>query len=302
VLIDPEKILSYPLKREAVEAYRTALDMNPSHIPALSQLLMHLADLKDERFWEDFRRFVELDKQGEQLRNVVDTFYNFEAIDEGIAILQDAVRSRPDQVELRLSLASAYLLDDRSEEAGSELDKAKSLTHNPQLLIDIDRLFLAADDPEFDARLGDITERVDAGSELDSDDVEYLETAIEKAPLFAAGYSLLANAYLAWGETSDALDVLLDGQKQLPDDPEIAVLLARVLWNEGESQLALDCLNKALAKNPQHVPLLALTGQFLFEDGQEDGARVFLARAETINPRHPMLMEVRVYIANSLSS
>jgi tetratricopeptide (TPR) repeat protein len=299
-LIDPDDVKYDRLKWEAVEAYQASLEIEANQPQTLSQLLLQLSDLRDEAFWDNFGRLIEVDKQGEYLRSVVDTFYNFDDIAAGIAILKEAARKYPDRVDVRLGLASAYLLDEQSEAARQELKIVQKQPVDTQTRAEIERLMLSVDDPEFEARVGDMTQIIDARNKLDADDVEYLEAVLEKAPLFTTGYLLLANAYLAWDETSDALDVLLDGQKQLPDDPDIAALLARVLWREGESQLALDCLNKGLIKNSEHVPLLALTGQFLFEDGQRDEARVFLSRAEAINPRHPVLVQVRLAISNQL--
>jgi tetratricopeptide (TPR) repeat protein len=161
---------------------------------------------------------------------------------------------------------------------------------------------LSVDDPEFEARFGEIRDRIGAGHALSAADVEYLEDELEKAPNFAACYTLLASAYLAWDENDDALEVLLDGQKRFPENPDVLALLGRVLWDSGEKELALDYLNKGLKTNPNHVPLLITTGRYLFDDGHDEEARLFLTRAEALDPRHPMLIAVREHIARSLSS
>jgi Flp pilus assembly protein TadD len=182
-----------------------------------------------------------------------------------------------------------------------ELDLARNLANSDkQLEADIDRLMLIAEDPDFEQQLGEITDLVNAGSELSEADMDFLEQAMEKAPSFVDLYILLANAYLHFDEVSDALDVLLDGQKVLPDSPQLAANLAKALWRAGENELAFECLNKALVKNKNYVPLLALTGQFLFEDGQDEEAKTFLSRAEALDSQDPVLREVRVAIAKSL--
>jgi tetratricopeptide (TPR) repeat protein len=156
---------------------------------------------------------------------------------------------------------------------------------------------LAADDPDFEAHLGELTDILSAGNLVDVEDAEFLEEAIAKVPTFADGYMLLAKAYVGWEEPATALETLLDGQKHLPDDLDILELLSRLLWESGQRKLAFEYLNKGLAKNPTYVPLLALTGQYLFEDGQEEEAKSFLARAEVVDPRHPALNRVRLAIA-----
>ena len=300
ILID-ESITEHQLTWEAVELYQAALQIQPDDILTLSYLLMQLADLQSPSFWTYFPQLVELDLNGEAVRDVINTLYNFDDLNPAILILMDAVKEHPNNMKTRLNLAAAFLLVDRADEARQEIELVRSQSSDAQLNLDADRLMLSVDDTDFEQRLGDITEQIDAGNEPDLDDVEFLENALENAPQFSEAYILLADAYLAWDEVSDALNVLLDGQKHLPDDPEIGASLARVLWQSGEFQLALDYLNKTLAKNPVHVPSLALAGRLLFEDGQEDAARSILSRAEAIDPQHPALRGAKAYIANSLN-
>ena len=137
-------------------------------------------------------------------------------------------------------------------------------------------------------------------AEVDVEDVEYLERVLERVPSFAEVYVLVAKAYLIWGESSTALETLLDGHKNAPDDPEIIALLSETLWESGEEDLALSYLNKGINNNPTNVPLLALAGQYLFDDGQEEAAKAYLLRAEMISPRDPTLIRVRQYIGRIL--
>jgi tetratricopeptide (TPR) repeat protein len=301
VLIEPERSKSTPLLDEAVASYRRALDLDANHIQALSGLLIQLIDIRAAIQWPDFAHLVSLDTEGDYTRGVIEVMYALEDLTPAIDILAEAVESQPNRVDLRLNLASLYLLDEQGELASEELSKARGMTQNKRFLAEIDHLTLSADDPDFDAHLGELTELIDAGNELSAEDIEFLEEAVDNAPLFPTPYILLASGYLKWGETSDALDVLLDGQKQLPDNGDIAALLAKVLWQSGETQLAFDCLNQSLAKNPNHVALLALTGRFLFEDGQEEEAKTYLSKAEGLEPRNPILREARVFIANQLN-
>jgi tetratricopeptide (TPR) repeat protein len=106
---------------------------------------------------------------------------------------------------------------------------------------------------------------------------------------------------LSWDDTDAALETLLDGQKQLPTNPDILFTLGRALWVVGEEDLAFDYLNKGLEANPGHVPLLVLTGRYLFDTGQEEEAKEFLSRGEAIDPRNPLLNETRVYIARQVT-
>jgi Flp pilus assembly protein TadD len=270
----------------------------------LSRQLLQLLEVDEfdaDRFWDGFKRVVALDISGEQVRSVVDALYNIDDMTLALYTLKTASQREPNRSDLHLNLAAAYLIDEDGDKAKVELKMARRLTSDPLIHADIDRLMLVAEDPDFEARIGEITDIVSAGNQLDTDDVEFLEGILEKAPSFAEGYLLLARSYGAWDELSSAIEVLLDGHEHLPDDPEIATLLARLLWDSGEQELAFSYLNQGVAKNPSYVPLLALTGRYLFEDGQQDAAKAYLARAELITPNDPVLIAARAHIAKLLS-
>lgn len=301
VFIDPDEIRVNRLIHEAVKSYQSALSLDPNNADIISSLLVHLIDFQEPSLWTHFAKLVELDQDGTHIRNTIEAMSSLENIQPAVDILFSFVERHPNHVQMHLNLASAYILDDQSDKARDELAIARKLNQNKQTDSEIERLLLSATDADFDARLGEITDLLDADSEISPEDVEFLELALENAPSFAAGYILLANAYLNWGEQSDALDTLLDGQRELPDDSDISALLGRVLWAAGEEQLAFDSLNTSLTKNPNHVPTLATMGRFLFEDGQEDEAKTFLARAEAIDPRNAILNDARIYVANIIA-
>jgi cytochrome c-type biogenesis protein CcmH/NrfG len=301
ILINTDETRENRLIHEAIKAYHAAVQLEPNNVETLSHLLIQLVDLQEPTLWSQFEKLVELDHEGAYVRNVIEAMASFEDIEPSVKILSVFVGKHPNQVQAHLSLASAYILNEQNDKARAELEIAQKLSDSKQINSEIERLLLSADDPDFDGHLAEITDLLNAGNKITPEDVEFLEATVENAPTFATGYILLANAYLKWDEITDALDTLLDGQRQLPDDPDISVLLARVLWREGETQLAFDYLNKSLAKNPNHVPTLTLIGCFLFEDGQEDEARSFLVRAEAIAPRDISLRDARIYIAKAIS-
>jgi tetratricopeptide (TPR) repeat protein len=300
VLINPSEIQSDFLSREVVEAYKEALQLDPGHVDALYALVVRLVDIDDRGLWASFKHLVELDKSGDKVRTIVDSMYHLEDISPAIHALRDAIKVEPDRFDLYLNLAVAYLVMEESDQAKTALEKARRLSKDPSVTADIDRLMLSAEDADFEARLGELTDLIGAGNTLEVEDVDFLESSIEQVPTFSEGYILLAKAYLLWDEPDAVLETLLDAQKNLPDDPDILEFLARTLWDSGEEKLAFDYLNKGLEKNPNHVPLLALTGRYLFENGQEDAAKIFLARAEAIAPRHPAVNEARVHIAKRI--
>ena len=223
-----------------------------------------------------------------------------EDVSPGLDILADAIEASPERVDLRVNYAVALLLDEQPDEAAAELEVAEELTDDLSIIADIERLFLEANDPEFESRLGEITELVTAGRPLGRRDIEFLDAALEEAQSFSQGYLLLARGYLNGESSSAALEVLLDGQNYLPEDAEITALLARVLWDSGEHELAFDYLNKGLKHNPDDVPLLALSGQYLCDEGQDEEARTFLMRAQSLEPRNRTLIETQRYISRQM--
>ncbi len=297
ILVGPGQRTADLMALEAIEAFQAVLELEPANINALYRQVMLLTDLEDTRLWPAFQRLVNIDDSGEPVRNVIDSLYHLDDISPAIQILEDSVRKNLERSDLYLSLGAAYLVAENEQQAQTVLEKASQLTDDDAAQAEIDRLLLAASDPRFESRLGEITDLVASGSSPSIRDVDFLEAILEKAPKFSEGYLLLAKAYQTWKEPNAVLETLLDAQRNLPDDPDILVMLAQVLWESSEQELALDYLNRGLAVNPQHVPLLSLTGRYLFENGQADAAKIFLTRAEAISPRHPILNAVRTHIA-----
>jgi tetratricopeptide (TPR) repeat protein len=290
------------LLREAVEAYEQALSLEPDDAAALSRQLIQMLEAGGygERLWRGFDRLVGLDTSGEHTRAAIDAFYNLEDVSPAINILKRYISQSPDRVDLYLNLAAVYALDDDGPSAIKLLDQARKITTDETILVEIERLRLVAEDPEFEMALGEIIDIINAGNTIESDDAEFLESILERVPGYVEIYTLLARAYIGWGESTSAIETLLDGHKYAPNDPDILALLSEMMWDSGEADLAFNYLNKGISKNPYHVPLLALAGQYLFEDGQEDAARAYLLKAESISPNDPVLVRVRRHIARSL--
>lgn len=301
VLIDSARRSEKDLLREAVEAYENALRLSPD-AGVLSRQLLQLLEIGGDHkhLWKGFDKLAGMDSSGEHIRAVVDMFYNVEDLAPAVDILKRHIEQNPDRVDLYLNLAAVYTMDDDGEAALEWLDKAQSITTDADTIAEIERLRLIAEDPEFEMTLGEIADVINAGNNIETEDVEFLESIIERVPTYAEIYLLLARAYLGWEETSSALETLLDGHKHVPDDPDILALLSEVVWDSGETDLAFSYLSKGISQNPLHVPLLALAGQYLFEDGQEEAAKSYLLKAEAISPNDPVLARVRRHIARSL--
>jgi len=303
IMIDPADYDADHMTWEAVESYQAVLETEPDNRDALYRSLLLLLDVEPggERFWNGFKRLIQLDKTGEQTRDIVDALYNVDNMTPAFEFLKIASAREPERSDILINLAAAYLVNEQGDAAKAELQKARRLTDDPLILADIDRLMLMAEDPNFESRMGEITDIVSAGNTLETEDVEFLEAVTEKVPSFAEAYVFLAKAYIAWDEPSTAIEVLLDGHKSNPSDPEIAALLGQLLWEADEHELAFSYLKKGIDKNSNYVPLLALAGRYLFDDDQEELAKSYLAHASMISPNDPTLIETRAYIARKIA-
>lgn len=301
VLVDPDEVPDATVLWEAVEAYQAALELSPEETDVLLQQLLQILELnpEDDRLWPGMERLVQSDDSGEKVRALVDGFHTLADLEPAIKILKKALASSPHRVDLYLNLGAVYILAEDFPAAESLLLKGRALASSPDEIEEIDRMLLSVEDPEFELKLGEIADILNAGNVVSSDAAEFLETILERIPSFAEVSILLARAYLGWDETGSALETLLDGHRHSPDNSEIIALLSETLWDSGQEDLAFNYLNKGLSHNPHNVPLLALAGKFLFEDGQEDAARAYLQKAEALSPRNAVLARVRQHIGRA---
>ena len=330
VLIDPddygEVSDTYLMGWEAAKGYQAAIKLDSTderiHYLLVMQLLALAADegplhqfmqylsnnphlqttfTEEDNFWWQFEQYLSKKPDSGHLQTIIGEMDQLEDITPAIEILEKLTEPDDASVDLMLVLASLYTLEDENDRAMDLLERAETMTDDPGVLAEIDHLFLSAEDPEFDIKLGDIDALVQAGTELSSGDFDFLEDALERAPAMIDLYIILGRAYETVGDDDAALETLLDGHKQAPNDPDLLHALGSLLWEMEQEELAFDYLNKGIATSPNHVPLLATTGQYLFEDGQDEKARVYLARAERISPRHPALSEARRVIVELMN-
>lgn len=302
VLIDAADQQPDRTLEEAAAAYAVVYQDDPTYTYALQRQTSLYAELSHPDLWPTFERLVRADATGEYVRAALDSFEMLEDIEPAVRVLEAEAASQPDRHDVKVNLAVAYLENEQGDAALPLLEEADNMAEDAATIADIERLLLQANNSEFEFRLGEITDWLNAGKVARASDIDFLEDALEDAPTFAQGYLLLAQAYHSQNNDGAALEILLDGQKCVPDDGEVTAMLARDLWEAGEHQLALDYLNKGLAFNSSDVALLSLTGRYLYEEDQIDDARAYLARAESLNPRHRVLLETKRYIAETFAN
>ncbi len=285
--------------RESCSAYRLAVNADPSNSEALGHLVIGLLSLRDSLAWTYCDQLIQTDNEGTITASVIEQLPDG-YINQMINVLQIASRMNPQSLGLRVNLARAYLAAGEYEKARIELNAVPSNDISVPFQSVITRLRLSADNRDFERRIGEIRDTLDAKGQVNSDDIEFLEASVKKEPLYSEGYRILGESYLSWNEPDDALEVLLDGQKTAPFDSDLIALLAKVLWDADEPDLAFAYLEQGLDRANRNATLLSLMGRFLFDEGDDETAKEYLRRAEAVDSLNSELSATRFYIANSL--
>lgn len=303
ILIDIGKYDENHVIWEAIQAYDETLKLDPDDVRARYARVLRLAEVDFEQnyLWDDFAKLVNIDETGEYVSYVIDELYDVNDIQQGVNAFEEQIEKYPNRLDLYINLSALYIAGYENETAIPLLNKAKTMTQDTSRLAEIERLALTARNPEFEYRFTEVVSILDAGNKLNADDVEFLEDVVEQAPHVIDAHIALGRSYYYWDEIDEALEVLLDAQESIPDQPSVIDWLGRILWESGERDTAFTYLNRGISAYPFNVQLLARAGQYLFDNGQLEEARTYLGRAEEISPRHPMLQQVRGYIARQMS-
>ena len=290
---------------EGIEAMKAAVELgkDDQSIALKRQLSLQISILDvDTDFWLDFMKLINLDKTGEYISELIDEMYELADIQPAIDALRKASTEHIDRSDMKLNLAFALIVDEQDDDAVDLLETIQDETEDTNIINESERLLLLIDDPQFELKLNEFDQILEAGNAISSENVDYLEDLLEKVPILAEAYVVLAKAYRAWEDDETALETLVDGHAELPNDPAITALMATLVWDAGDSELALEYLQKGLKVSPQNVPLLALMGQFLYEEDHIDASRAYLAKAEAISPRHPALASVKKELSKLIAS
>lgn len=286
---------------EVIAAYKRVLNLRPDDLEARYKLLVLHEFLEEDLFLETLGDLLQQDTTHRYTQNVLSLVVEVEGgLSAILEVFEHALINRPDDAELKLGYAMLLIENQEEDQAITVLEALLDKLDDNNLLAEAERLLWIAEDPEFERRFGEISALVDAGNAPPNVLVDYLEDLLNSAPHYQAGYLLLAKAYQLRDDLEAALEVLLDGHKNLGDDPDLLEALGAVLWEQGEDTLAIEYLNKGLEVDPTHIQLLVRIGRCLFEHGQSEDARIYLMRAEALNSRDPFLNETRAYIARNI--
>jgi len=286
---------------ESIAAYENILKESPDDLNIIHRTILQYLALEalpdSNKVWSLFAQLVVRDETGNRVRDVLDALEFVEDVEPVIDLLQSALKRFPERIDLHLNVAVAYRLDEQYDSAEDTLLKVQALELTEFEERDLESLLLTVRMPEYEHTFSELVAMLAAGKAAKSDDVEFLEDVLEIAPSNADAYVWLARSYMSWDDADAALEVLLDGDKALPNRPQICELIAQLLWDSGERKLAFEYLNRGLSTDPNYIPLLTRIALYLVENGQNADAKLYLARAEMINPRDATFLSARNAIA-----
>lgn len=111
-----------------------------------------------------------------------------------------------------------------------------------------------------------------------------LKTALQLNPRHEAARKTLASVLLNQKKTSEAEQVLADGQSLAPDNLDLAITLARLQVEGGELTAALNTLQRSSSYAGQSGEFLAFQASLNQKKGEHIAASNLLIRALQLNP------------------
>ena len=303
LLIDPDDIdESEQIPCEIIGALKTLLKSQPDNLQALQLALMYMIDVEDFEMWDYFEQLVSRDENSTYLGEIIERLADAESLTPAYQILQNSIVEPVANPYLYANLARLAIVDGNSQFAKQQLQECRRVieTVDEELELELQRLELSADRPDFEQSFAEIKVLLNAKRSIRESDVELLEEAIEIAPRMIDLYVTLSRCYLNWRDNDSAIEVLNEAKNRAGNHPRIVLGMAQIQWTRMMRDEAILTLNAGIAEFPNDVSLLAQTASYLIENDQLDDAKQFVERAESIAPSHDALMQLRRYIASSM--
>ena len=304
LLIDPDEIdEDEQIVFEIIQALKRLLAITPGNLSALQLALTYMIEADDEELWEYFARLAQNDRGGQAASDIIERLIDLDDLDPAFEILQDQINKDPAEPYGYVYLAQLALVDGNSELAKTSIASCRQALAQPdhELELELQRLELSAARPDFEQRFAEIKVMLDAKRHVSDADVEFLEEALETAPLLIDLYIVLSRSYRSWNDIETAFEVLADAEEAAGEHPRITQGMAEILWRRNQHDQAAEKLNAALQRFPNDIYLLAQMANYLIENEQMDDARQYIERAESIAPSHGEVWKLRQLIARKLA-
>lgn len=216
--------------------------------------------------------------------------------------LRKALSLRPNDAEIRLNLASAFLEIGRAQDAMAEAAEAVRLKPSASARLVLGQAFFAAgeeDKAESEFKGALALDPSSAGARLGlgqlrlrqrrlAEAEEEFRQAVDLAPESAPAYTALAQALIAAGHTEQARGLLEKATALDPADWRSAFQLATLLIESGEASRATNLFQQVSRQSPDFLPAREQLGLDRLRHGDLKAAD---AEAETLVANHPQAAE-----------
>jgi tetratricopeptide (TPR) repeat protein len=266
---------------EAAQAFTRALELSPSHLPAMNQLLELRLEQKD---FPAARKLVD----GLLTRTPQSAVAWFMLAKVHLAqgqttnaenALLKTIEFDTNSVAAYSILARLYVATGRGTDAVSKLDEAlvKAPNNIPSL---VQKAMI----------LNALTNYTQAA--------EAYEKALSLAPQFPLALNNLAYLYSEnLGKLDRAYELAAKAHQLAPDSPQTTDTLGWIIYQRGDYRRALDLLAAAAAKLPDEPEVVFHLGMAHYMQGQEKEAQTALQRALELSKDFPGADEARQRLA-----
>lgn len=276
---------------EIVEAYRFAYEQEPVAETALKLLDFELA-AELEIDGDIAASVVRMDKNGIECQNLISVLGENELIEQVIDVIEEA--EELDDTTL-IGLALLYV-ETGNEEAAKECledvtDKTSQYYRQTAYLVNV---------PDADKLIFEMSQKLIAGGSLSDEQIDVLESVIAINDMHEGAYNVLARAYAARDDLEAALEVL-DESIQKTGSSSGYLQKAQLYWESDQHEQAIQTLLDGAGQFPQDSNIYALLARYLFDAEQVNEAREFLRKADYLAPEGALLLQVKNYIGANLA-
>jgi tetratricopeptide (TPR) repeat protein len=276
---------------EIVEAYRFAYEKEPVAETVLKLLDFELA--AELEIDDDIAAsVVQMDKSGVECQNLISVLGENELIEQVIDTIEES--EELDDTTL-IGLALLYV-ETGNEDAAKEcledvVDKTSLYYRQTAYLVNV---------PDADKLIFEMSQKLLAGGSLSDEQIDVLESVIAINDVHEGAYNVLARAYAARDDLEAAFEVLDEGIQKTGSSSGY-LQKAQLYWERDQHERAIQTLLDGAGQFPQDGNIYALLARYLFDAEQIDEAREFLRKADYLAPEGALLVQVKNYIGANLA-
>ncbi|OYU19167.1 MAG: hypothetical protein CFE34_06795 [Rhodobacteraceae bacterium PARR1] len=259
---------------DAINDLRAALDQNPRDVEALLLLAQaHQADGSTDLAGD---RLAEANAASGNAPDVALRYAGF-LVEQGRArpaeaVLSDALRLNPDDLQLLTARADLMLRDGRRDEAAVLVDRIATLP-----------------DPAARPVVQQFRVLLLEAENRTEESIAMLRDMADGPDGTVATQIGLVNRLVAIGDSAGALAHLQQAVARFPDDPRLGTLNAALLLQQGQTAAAETALAALVQTAPGFVPALSMYDEHLSATGRADQAEAMLRAAVAFDPASAQL-------------